>query len=106
MTELRRRALARLAIPEGECQKIYDTFRRERLPNHNTLCYILESHERLRAELQGAETLLADERAEVRAVLAQLDELAASWGDEGVFRRRRDRLRSVAGGVKPWHETR
>lgn len=34
-------------------------------------------------------------RAEVRAVLAQLDELASVWGDEGVFRRCRDRLRAV-----------
>lgn len=38
-------------------------------------------------------------RGEVVAVLSQLDDLAALWGDEGVFRRCRDRLRGlVAGG--------
>ena len=34
-------------------------------------------------------------RDEAAAVLAQLDELAAIWGDEGVFRRCRDRLRAA-----------
>ena len=33
--------------------------------------------------------------AEVRAVLRQLDALATVWGDEGVFRRCRDRLRQL-----------
>lgn len=32
---------------------------------------------------------------ELEAVLAELDNLAAVWGDEGVFRRCRDRLRSL-----------
>lgn len=32
-------------------------------------------------------------RDEVQSVLIQLDELATLWGDEGVFRRCRDRLR-------------
>lgn len=34
-------------------------------------------------------------RSEVDAVLRQLDELATIWGDEGVFRRCRDRLRTA-----------
>lgn len=34
-------------------------------------------------------------RDEAAAVLVQLDELAAIWGDEGVFRRCRDRLRAA-----------
>jgi hypothetical protein len=33
--------------------------------------------------------------AELRAILAQLDQLAEIWGDEGVFRRCRDRLRNL-----------
>ncbi len=32
---------------------------------------------------------------EVRSVLGELDHLAEVWGDEGVFRRCRDRLRNV-----------
>lgn len=33
--------------------------------------------------------------AEVKSVLEYLDELATVWGDEGVFRRCRDRLRNL-----------
>jgi hypothetical protein len=33
----------------------------------------------------------------VRITLAQLDQLATVWGDEGVFRSCRDRLRSIPG---------
>jgi hypothetical protein len=32
---------------------------------------------------------------EVRSVLGELDHLAEVWGDEGVFRRCRDRLRKL-----------
>lgn len=32
---------------------------------------------------------------EVETVLGQLDQLAELWGDEGVFRRCRDRLRAL-----------
>jgi hypothetical protein len=32
---------------------------------------------------------------EVRSVLGELDHLAEVWGDEGVFRRCRDRLRNL-----------
>lgn len=35
---------------------------------------------------------------EVNVVLVQLDQLAELWGDEGVFRRCRDRLRALTGG--------
>jgi hypothetical protein len=45
--------------------------------------------ERLRAEID-------DTRAEVVSVLSQLDDLAELWGDEGQFRRCRDRLRIIA----------
>lgn len=34
-------------------------------------------------------------RAEITAVLALMDGLASTWGDEGVFRRCRDRLRAL-----------
>ena len=37
---------------------------------------------------------------EVRAVIEQLDSLAEVWGDEGVFRRCRDRLKDAVGMVK------
>jgi hypothetical protein len=37
----------------------------------------------------------AESADEVRSVLEQLDHLAELWGDEGVFRRCRDRLRAL-----------
>ena len=37
---------------------------------------------------------------EVRSVLGELDHLAEVWGDEGVFRRCRDRLRKVLAQCK------
>lgn len=37
-------------------------------------------------------------RDDVASVLAQLDELAATWGDEARFRRCRDRLRAAIQG--------
>ena len=58
------------------------------------------SHERLRMELDGAMVVLdelhqhkSDITSEVMSVLSELDNLANVWGDEGVFRRCRDRLR-------------
>lgn len=39
---------------------------------------------------------------EIKSVLVQLDELAETWGDEGVFRRCRDRLRAVAKKAEQW----
>lgn len=88
MTPLTRAALARLPLPASAVEDIY------RNPNASirSLC---ESHERLRAELQGAEAMLESDRAEVGAVLRMLDELAQMWGDEGVFRTCRDRLRKL-----------
>ena len=38
-------------------------------------------------------------RDEVEAVLVMMDELATVWGDEGVFRRCRDRLREALAKV-------
>jgi len=38
-----------------------------------------------------------DAVAQVRMALAGLDGLAHLWGDEGVFRRCRDRLRAIPG---------
>ncbi|MFO0181046.1 MAG: hypothetical protein ACK517_04590, partial [bacterium] len=43
-------------------------------------------------EMQSNVDLL---KTEVRSVLDQLDHLATVWGDEGVFRRCRERLRKV-----------
>lgn len=40
---------------------------------------------------------LGDVHAELRAILDLLDDQATQWGDEGVFRRCRDRLRKVVG---------
>jgi hypothetical protein len=40
--------------------------------------------------------------AEAESILAQLDNLAEVWGDEGVFRRCRDRLRALADKMKGW----
>lgn len=94
MDMLRRRALARLALTEEEVRRLYTAGgeRPKLLGDVATLC---ESHERLRAELQGAEVLLEDLRREVFAVVKIMDELSATWGDEGVFRRCRDRLRNL-----------
>jgi hypothetical protein len=39
--------------------------------------------------------MLDDVLNEVRAVLANMDNLAQVWGDEGVFRSCRDRLRAL-----------
>lgn len=90
-SELRQRALSRLVLAEAAVECIYAAARRQPLESTpaRSLC---ESHERLRAELQGAEILLEDLRREVGAVVKIMDELSATWGDEGVFRRCRQRL--------------
>jgi len=49
----------------------------------------------LTAWLALEQASVAGRWAEVRAVLRQLDALATVWGDEGVFRRCRDRLRQL-----------
>ena len=103
MTELQRRALARVALSEAEIETAYQEYKptdsgKHRLRFQHIIRALCESHERLRAELQGAETLLEEERAEVRSVLDLMDNLASVWGDEGVFRRCRDRLRKLVQG--------
>lgn len=104
MTELQRRALARLPMSEAAVEAAYNRLYRPQddpvpfLAGVRALC---ESHERLRAELVGLQVLHDDTLNEVRAVLALMDELAQQWGDEGVFRRCRDRLRAVIGEGKP-----
>lgn len=54
------------------------------------------AHE-MRAKLEEVEEAHADALALVRITLSQLDGLASVWGDEGVFRSCRDRLRSIPG---------
>ncbi len=48
-------------------------------------------------ELARCRELLAALRDDVKTTLGQLDALANVWGDEGVFRRCRDRLRNHVG---------
>lgn len=57
---------------------------------HPTECMVAEES-RFKAEVERS-TRLAEE---VASVLIQLDGLAEVWGDEGVFRRCRDRLRAA-----------
>lgn len=40
--------------------------------------------------------------AEAESILVNLDQLAEVWGDEGVFRRCRDRLRALTMKMKEW----
>lgn len=91
-SELRHRALSRLAIPEERVESAYRNATGDRARLVRDLC---ESHERLRAELQGAEILLEDLRREVFSVVRIMDELSAAPGGEGVFRRCRQRLRNL-----------
>lgn len=58
-----------------------------------TLQAACEEHIRIRNE-QGE--CIEGMRQEVASVLVLMDGLAATWGDEGVFRRCRDRLRTIA----------
>lgn len=70
----------------------------QELPSEQDLRQVLPVNQRVVA---GYEVLVDHMRArdfafdEVRDVLAMLDGLAQQWGDEGVFRRCRDRLRAV-----------
>jgi hypothetical protein len=61
MDELKRRALARLPMTAGDVRIMYAVG----TPPMKSLC---ESHERLRAELEGTTALLRDAEAEVRRV--------------------------------------
>ena len=94
MNTLRWRALARLPMTEATVRDVYEG-RGSLGPPGAYAKGLCESHERLRAELQGAECLLEDLRREVFAVVTQMDEMAARWGDEAGFRRCRDRLRNL-----------
>ena len=78
MTTLQRRALARLPLPEAAVEAMYD--RAE--PTDLRLRDLAESHERLRAELAGAEVLLADREAEVKRLRLEIvgHEKAAALG--------------------------
>lgn len=53
----------------------------------------------LRGERDQLADVISHTRDEVKSVLAQLDELAELWGDEGKFRRCRDRLRKLVNKV-------
>lgn len=98
MTKLQERSLGRVPLAIDDVEKYYLGQKQGNLHGHiATLC---ESHERLRTELQGAEILINDTEQEIASVLLLMDGLAEQWGDEGVFRRCRDRLRKLASGVK------
>ena len=58
MNQLQRRALARVALSKETVQSFYDGTRSGTA--EQCLAALCESHERLRAELEGAEALLAD----------------------------------------------
>lgn len=67
MTELHRKALARLALSEQAVQSLYDgTYSDAAGRRLRDLC---ESHERLRAELKGAELLLAENERPCRSAV-------------------------------------
>lgn len=57
-------------------------------PFIDDLTAVLAANEALRAEVETT-------RNEVASVLMLMDGLAEQWGDEGVFRRCRDRLRAL-----------
>src|SRR5262245_28606433 len=61
MTSLQRNALARVPLSEDAVQMLYETpFQGLALDAYRTLRAVLESHERLRAELSGACEIIAD----------------------------------------------
>jgi hypothetical protein len=68
VTYLHRRALARLPLPEIEVERLYAVYtptspQGERLQVFRTIRDLCESHERLRAELAGAEAMLNERPA-------------------------------------------
>ena len=65
MDELQRRALARLPMTEGDVKIMYAVG----TPPMKSLC---ESHERLRAELEGTAALLRDAEAEAERLSAEV----------------------------------
>jgi hypothetical protein len=59
-----------------------------------------ENYRAMRAELDDMQDGIEAMKNEVASVLMLMDELASVWGDEGVFRRCRDRLRALIGSRK------
>jgi len=73
VTPLQKNALARVPMAEEAVERIYQNDRGIHTEVLKALC---ESHERLRAELQGAEVLLADAEKEVARLKAGLTDIA------------------------------
>lgn len=94
MNQLTSRALATVPLTAETVQSFYDGTRSGTA--EQCLKALCESHERLRAELEGSEIMRSDDANEIASVLLLMDNLAQVWGDEGVFRRCRDRLRKLA----------
>lgn len=61
MTTLTRRALARLPMEAAEVERLYALPVHPAAAIHAALLALCESHERLRAELAGAEALLKEQ---------------------------------------------
>lgn len=59
-----------------------------------------ENYRSMRAELDDMQDGIEAIQNEVSSVLMLMDELASVWGDEGVYRRCRDRLRALIGRTK------
>lgn len=59
-----------------------------------------ENYRSMRVEMDDMQDGIEAMKNEVASVLMLMDELASVWGDEGVFRRCRDRLRALIGGTK------
>lgn len=59
MTPLTRRALARLALTTAEVERLYKLPVHPAADTHAAVKALCESHERLRAELDGAAAMLA-----------------------------------------------
>lgn len=70
MDELQRRALARLPLSAEEMRFVYVLARRSE--TWKALC---ESHERLRAELEGTTALLRDAEADAARLSAEVERL-------------------------------
>lgn len=92
MTDLQRKALASLPMEPGRVETLYaGAFGGVAEKAIKNLCV---SHERLRAELLGAETLLAETQAEVLGVISALQGYPDGC-DEATLCECRDRLRNL-----------
>jgi len=80
-TDLQRKALARLPYTEAEAENLYRGVGNATWPPSSgwpaLIREILASHERLRAELNGATTLLAEAEAEIARLRARFDQTRA-----------------------------